>query len=115
MALEDALDRTMTDAELVRETSGAKTLRPELENARFDATSEPRRRPMGPPAVRAQGGEIPGLVPFPPPAEHFARYLEVSTQGSQRDALLMQRHQLGSKHRVIGHSAHAFASVRRIL
>ena len=59
------------------------------------------------PGLWGQTGEVTRLVASPPAAQHLTSDIELSTQRRQWHALLVQSHQLGSKHRVIRHTTHA--------
>jgi hypothetical protein len=62
---------------------------------------------MGSTTARVQTGEILGLIAHPPATEDFTRDVKIATERRQGNALLVERHQFGSKHWVISHSPHA--------
>jgi hypothetical protein len=79
----------MTEAELVGDAPGAQPSFAQLKNASFDTTTDLRRRMDRPPTLRAQPGEVVGLVSLPPTTQDLARDMEVGAQRREGDALLM--------------------------
>ena len=104
-----ALHRAVSDVELNGDAVRAQSSLSQLENAARDRARQLGWRTMRSPTLPVQAGQVGGSVAFPPAAEYFAGNPEVGAQRSQRNSLLMEGHQLGSKHRVISHSTHALA------
>jgi hypothetical protein len=114
VALEDALNRTVPNAQDVRDPDGTQALPAQPQDVTLHRPGYAAGRSVRTTAVWQEGREVPGLVTRPPAAEHLARNAEVRTQDRQGNALLMHRHQLGSKYGVISHTTHA-SPPRRIL
>jgi len=105
--LEHALDRAVTDVEQMCNPHRTIPTRAQRENLSRDCCREFRRGAVRPPTDRLQRGEIARLVPCPPAAEYLASDLKLRAQCREWNALLMQRHELGSEHGIMSHPTHA--------
>ena len=96
----------MADVQRQRNANRAEPTRPELENTSLHLTWHTGGRGMRSTTARLETGEILTLIARPPATEDIARDVEIMAERRQWDALLVERHQFGSKHWVISYASH---------